>query len=58
MSEADIKEAAAKELAEVYEKVNAHYWKVTRSAVMGQWPSALYRRRAELERIVYGRIIS
>lgn len=58
MSDADLKEAAAKELAEVYEKVNAHYWKATRSAVMGTWPSALYRRRAELEQIVYGQIIS
>jgi hypothetical protein len=52
------KEDAAKELAEVLKKIEAHYWRFTRSARPGAWRGDLYRRRAELEELVYGHIIS
>lgn len=52
------KQEARVALAEVYTQIEAHYWKFTRSARPGGWPTALYRRRAQLEVIVHGRIIS
>ena len=52
------KREAKKELAEVLKQIEAHYWKFTRSAQPGAWRGDLYQRRAELEEIVYGQIIS